>query len=91
MPDPTKKPTKKRDLATPLGESRFDPADYNRDGVVSTSESREHNIQKLKQKGTESLKDRQARRVKASRETKRDRYNEKYGYPDTNRKNRKKN
>lgn len=87
MPDPTKKPTKKRDLATPLGESRFDPADYNRDGVVSTSESREHNMQKLKQK----RKDEKVRRVKASRETKRDRYNEKYGYPDTNRKNRKKN
>lgn len=87
MPDPTKKPTKKRDLATPLGESRFDPADYNRDGVVSTSESREHNMQKLKQK----RKDEKVRRVKASRETKRDRYNEKYGYPDINRKNRKKN
>jgi hypothetical protein len=64
MPDPKKK-SAKRDLAKPLAESKFDPADYNRDGSVSPSEQRKYNrVQKLKQKGTESLKDKNSRRGK---------------------------
>ena len=67
MPDPTKNITIKRDLATPLSESKFDAADYNRDGSVSPSEQRKYNkVQALKQKGAESLTDRQARRGKAT-------------------------
>lgn len=50
MPDPTKKTTKKRNLATPLSESRFDPADYNRDGSVSASEQREYDMPQRQKK-----------------------------------------
>lgn len=69
MPDPKKKSatSAKRDLAKPLAESKFDPADYNKDGSVSPSEQKKYNkVQKLKQKGAESLKDRNSRRGKTA-------------------------
>lgn len=66
MPDPKKNQTK-RDLATPLAPSKFDPADANKDGSVSVKEQKAYNkVQRLKQKGAESLKDRQARRAKVA-------------------------
>ncbi len=69
MPDPAKKTATKttRDLSKPLGESKFDPADANKDGSVSVKEQKQYNkVQKLKQKGAESLKDRNARRAKTA-------------------------
>ena len=69
MPDPAKKTATKttRDLSKPLGESKFDPADANKDGSVSVKEQKQYNkVQKLKQKGAESLKDRNARRGKTT-------------------------
>ena len=69
MPDPTKKTATKttRDLSKPLAESKFDPADANKDGYVSVKEQKQYNkVQKLKQKGSESLKDRNARRAKTT-------------------------
>ena len=43
----------KRDLATPLAKSGdFDPADYNKDGVVTPKEQKKYNkVQKLKAGG----------------------------------------
>jgi|TARA_R110000751_G_scaffold71929_2_gene145950 hypothetical protein len=69
MPDPTKKTTTKtkRDLSTPLASSKFDTADYNKDGSVSPREQKRYNkVQKLKQKGKESLSDRSSRRKKTA-------------------------
>lgn len=69
MPDPTKKTATKttRDLSKPLAASKFDPADANKDGYVSVKEQKQYNrVQKLKQKGAESLKDRNARRAKTT-------------------------
>ena len=69
MPEPTKKTATKttRDLSKPLAESKFDPADSNKDGYVSVKEQKQYNkVQKLKQKGAESLKDRNARRAKTT-------------------------
>ena len=69
MPDPTKKTATKttRDLSKPLTDSKFDPADANKDGSVSVKEQKQYNkVQKLKQRGAESLKDRNARRAKTA-------------------------
>jgi len=69
MPDPTKKTATKttRDLSKPLAESTFNPEDANKDGYISVKEQRQYNrVQKLKQKGAESLKDRNARRAKTA-------------------------
>ncbi len=69
MPDPAKKTATKttRDLSKPLAESKFNPADANKDGYVSVKEQKQYNkVQKLKQKGAESLKDRNARRAKTT-------------------------
>ena len=48
----------KRDLATPLAKSGdFDPADYNKDGVVTPKEQRKYNkVQKLKAGGAAKVK-----------------------------------
>ena len=55
--------TKKRNLSAPLSESKFDPADYNKDGNVTPREQRKYNkVQRLKNKGKESLEDRSKRR-----------------------------
>ena len=54
---------KKRNLSAPLSESKFDPADYNKDGNVTPREQRKYNkVQRLKNKGKESLEDRSKRR-----------------------------
>ena len=46
----------KRDLAKPLSDSKFDPADYNNDGHVTPKEQKKYNrAQKLKKKGSETL------------------------------------
>ena len=69
MPDPTKKTATKttRDLSKPLAESKWKPADANKDGYVSVKEQKAYNrVMKLKQKGEESLKDRSARRAKSA-------------------------
>ena len=69
MPEPTKKTATKttRDLSKPLAESKFEPQDANKDGYVSVKEVKQYNrVQKLKQKGAESLKDRNARRAKTT-------------------------
>ncbi len=48
----------KRDLATPLAKSGdFDPADYNKDGVVTPREQKKYNkVQKLKAGGKAKVK-----------------------------------
>ena len=48
----------KRDLATPLAKSGdFDPADYNKDGVVTPKEQKRYNkVQKLKAGGAAKVK-----------------------------------
>ena len=48
----------KRDLATPLAKSGdFDPADYNKDGVVTPKEQKKYNkVQKAKAKGLAQVK-----------------------------------
>ena len=47
----------KRDLETPLAESKFDPADRNKDGYVSAKEQKAYNrLQKLKAKGEAQAK-----------------------------------
>ncbi len=56
---------KKRNLAAPLSESKFDPADYNKDGNVTPREQRKYNkVQRLKNKGKESPEDRSKRRAR---------------------------
>lgn len=56
---------KKRNLSAPLSESKFDPADYNKDGNVTPREQRKYNkVQRLKNKGKESLEDRSKRRAR---------------------------
>lgn len=56
---------KKRNLSAPLSESKFDPADYNKDGNVTPREQKKYNkVQRLKNKGKESLEDRSKRRAR---------------------------
>ncbi len=47
----------KRDLNKPLAESKFDPADYNKDGEVTMQEQKKYNkMQALKAKGKAQVK-----------------------------------
>jgi hypothetical protein len=58
----------KRDLAKPLADSKFDPADYNNDGHVSPSEQKKYNrVQKLKKKGSETPSEKTTRRMNVAK------------------------
>ena len=56
----------KRDLETPLAESKFDPADYNKDGEVTMKEQKKYNkMQVVKAKGKAQVKNISANKKKS--------------------------
>jgi hypothetical protein len=62
----------KRDLSKPLSDSKFDPADTNKDGVVTKKEQKAYNkLQALKAKGevkVEKLKTKKEEAKKSKKE-----------------------